>query len=61
MELKAFRKSKNLSQEDFAHSIGYTLSMVAKIEAGRVKASRNFIDRVKKIYPDINIEQVFFS
>lgn len=61
MELKAFRKSKNLSQESFAQSIGYTLSIVSKIEQGRIKASRNFIDRVKKVYPDINIEKVFFS
>lgn len=61
MNLKSFRKSKNLSQENFAKNIGYTLSMVAKVEAGRVKASRNFIERVKSVYPDVNIEQVFFS
>lgn len=61
MNLKSFRKSKNLSQENFAKNIGYTLSMVAKVESGRVKASRNFIERVKSVYPDVNIEQVFFS
>lgn len=61
MKLKEFRKEKNLSQEDFAKSIGYTLSMVSKIEQGAVKASRAFIDRVKSIYPDINIEVVFFN
>ena len=37
MKLKEFRKRKNLSQEAFAKSIGYTLSMVAKVETGKTK------------------------
>lgn len=61
MKLQEFRKSKNLSQEEFARSIGFTLSMVAKVESGRAKASRNFIERVKTVYPDLKIEEVFFS
>lgn len=61
MKLKEFRKSKNLSQEKFAQSIGFTLSMVSKIEMGKVKASRNFIDKVKQIYPEIDINAIFFA
>lgn len=61
MKLKEFRLKKSMSQEQFAHAIGYTLSMVAKVESGRVKASRGFIEKVRKVYPDVNIEEVFFS
>nr|DAJ18454.1 MAG TPA: Helix-turn-helix XRE-family like protein [Siphoviridae sp. ctIwT7] len=61
MKLKEFRKRKNLSQEAFAKSIGYTLSMVAKVETGKTKASRNFIDKTKMAYPDLNINEVFFT
>lgn len=61
MTLKEFRLSKNLSQEAFARSIGYTLSMFAKVEQGTSKASRRFMESVKKVYPDVNIEKIFFN
>lgn len=61
MNLKKFRESKNLSQEKFAHAIGFTLSLVSKIERGEVKASRNFIEKVKSKYPEIDITEIFFT
>ena len=61
MKLQEFRKSKNLSQEKFAQSIGFTLSMVSKIEMGKCKASRNFMEKVKQVYPEIDINAIFFA
>lgn len=61
MKLKEFRESKGLTQEQLARKIGFTLSMVAQVERGRVKASRNFMSKVKDVYPDIDIDEVFFS
>jgi transcriptional regulator with XRE-family HTH domain len=61
MKLKEFRQSKNLTQEKFAQRIGFTLSMVAQVERGKVKASRNFIDKVKEAFPDVDINSVFFA
>lgn len=61
MKLKIFRQSKNLSQEKFAQKIGFTLSMVSKIEMGKCKPSRNFIEKVKQVYPEIDINEVFFT
>jgi transcriptional regulator with XRE-family HTH domain len=61
MKLKEFRQSKNLTQEKFAQRVGFTLSMVAQVERGKVKASRNFIDKVKDAFPDIDINSVFFG
>lgn len=59
--LKKFRKSKGLSQEEFAKAIGFTLSMTAKIETGKVKPSRNFMEKVKKAFPEVDINEIFFA
>ncbi len=61
MKLKEFRQSKGLSQELFAIKIGVSYSMLVKVENGRANASKNFMDKIKKVYPDINIDSVFFS
>ena len=61
MNLKEFRISKGLTQEQFAHMIGFTLSMVAQVERGIIKPSRNFMEKVKKSFPDIDINAVFFA
>lgn len=61
MKLKEFRESKSITQEQLARKIGFTLSMVAQVERGKVKASRNFMEKLKQAYPDIDINKVFFS
>ncbi len=60
MTLKEFRVSKNLSQEKFAQTLGYTLSLYSKVERGANEPSRKFMKRVKEVYPDIDINAVFF-
>lgn len=59
--LKQFRKEKGLSQRAMAQSMGVTLSMYEKVETGRAHASSAFMARVKKAYPDANIDKIFFS
>lgn len=61
MRLKEFRESKGLSQEKFAIKIGYTLSMTTKVESGRVKASRRFMEKTKEAFPEISIDEIFFA
>jgi transcriptional regulator with XRE-family HTH domain len=60
-KLKEFREAKGLSQEAFAKAIGYTLSMTAKVESGAAKASRNFMEKVKKAFPEVDINNIFFA
>lgn len=60
-KLQEFRKSKGLSQEEFARQIGYTLSLVAKVEVGVAPASRRFMERVKTTFPDADINALFFE
>lgn len=60
-KLKKFRKAKGLTQEAFAKAIGYTLSMMAKVESGAVRPSRNFMEKVKTAFPDVDINDIFFT
>ncbi len=61
MTLKEFRLSKGLSQEAFARTIDYTLSMYAKVEQNPSRASRKFMGRCKERYPEMNIMEIFFA
>jgi|BioPla2DNA2_1021312.scaffolds.fasta_scaffold50274_2 transcriptional regulator with XRE-family HTH domain len=60
MKLKEFRLSKGLTQEELARKLGYTLSLVAKIEQGQVRPSRKFMDRTKNVFPEVVIDDLFF-
>lgn len=60
-KLQEFRKSKGLTQEEFARAIGYTLSLTAKVEIGTAKPSRAFMERIKEVYPDADINALFFE
>lgn len=55
--LKKFRLSLNLTYQEFADSIGVSKSLYAKVERGERKPSRQFTEKLKKTYPqfDINI------
>ncbi|MFI0976626.1 Scr1 family TA system antitoxin-like transcriptional regulator [Streptomyces sp. NPDC021093] len=47
--VKAFRKRANLTQEEFAHRIGYSLPTVASIEQGRRFPSASFVERAEEV------------
>lgn len=60
MDLKSFRRKQGLSQEKMAQVIGTSLSMYAKVESGYVDASRGFMQKLKKQYPSVSIDELFF-
>jgi transcriptional regulator with XRE-family HTH domain len=53
-ELKEFRKSLNLSQESFAHIIGYTMNRISTIECKEA----NLSDKVKRKIKENIIELI---
>lgn len=60
-KLREFRTQKGLSQEKMAIELGVSLSMYAKVEQGAAKAGRAFMERIKKHYPEANIDKIFFA
>ena len=61
INLKNLRKEKKLSQEKMANLLGITVSMYEKVENGRTGASASFMKRLKKVFPDADIDLIFFS
>lgn len=59
--LREFRKSHNLTQEAMANVLGITVSMYEKVEGGRANASSAFMKRVKRAFPEVNIDNIFFA
>jgi DNA-binding XRE family transcriptional regulator len=60
VELKRMRRELKLTQKSMAKSIGVSLSMYEKVERGHKKASRNFMESLKKEYPEVIIDEIFF-
>lgn len=59
-ELKAFRLSLNLTMAEFANKIGVSKSLYEKVELGFRKPSRNFIEKTKKTFPQLDTN-IFFN
>lgn len=59
--LRDFRKSRDLSQAEMAKMLGYTLSMYEKVESGRAGVSSNFLLSFKRVFPEANIDYIFFG
>ena len=59
--LREFRKSHNLTQEAMANKLGITVSMYEKVEGGRANASSAFMKRIKRAFPEVNIDIIFFA
>jgi len=60
-KLIQLRKDKGLSQEAFARLMGIALMTQYKVENGHIVASRNYMDKLKEIYPDVSIDSLFFN
>ena len=56
-ELELFRKSLNLTRQEFADAIKISKSLYEKVETGQRKPSRNFVEKLKHKFPqfDTNI------
>lgn len=58
--LKKFRISLKLTIVEFASEIKVSKSLYEKVESGNRKASRAFIDKLKKRFPDFDVN-IFFN
>lgn len=59
--LKSFRESKGLTQEQTARKMNVTLSYYTQVERGAIFASRTFMAKLKLVFPDIPIDEIFFG
>jgi len=59
--LRAFREKQGISQYNMARKLDISLSFYEKIESGHARPSRNFMERIKIAYPEIKIDDMFFS
>lgn len=59
-ELKEFRKSLNLTSQEFAEKIGISKSLYDKVETGVRKPSREFTTKLKSKYPQFDVN-IFFT
>ena len=57
--LKAFRMSLHMSTQDFANSIKVSKSLYEKVEGGVRKPSREFTTKLKRKYPQFDVN-IFF-
>ena len=58
--LKKFRISLGLTRQEFADSIDVSKSLYEKIEIGNRKPSREFTTKLKKKYPQFDVN-IFFT
>lgn len=59
-ELKDFRKSMNMTAEAFAESISVSKSLYEKVENGFRRPSSIFTEKLKKKYPQFDVN-IFFT
>ena len=57
--LRDFREKIKLNQNEFAESIGVSLSLYVKIECGDRKPSREFMSKLKSKYPEFDVNNFF--
>lgn len=55
-----FRNDKKLTQEEMAEKLDISLSFYQKIEQGRKNTSYNFMKKLKEVFPNANIDELFF-
>lgn len=59
-QIKEFRISLKLTVQEFADSIEVSKSLLEKIEMGNRKPSREFLEKLKRKYPQFDVN-VFFT
>lgn len=60
MTLKEFRKKKGFNQKQMAKEIGVSASYYCKVESNFQNPSYEFMVKLKKRFPDVIIDEVFF-
>lgn len=59
--IKRFIETQNMSSSAFANAIGVQRSSVSHILSGRNKPSLDFVLRLKKHYPELNLDWLLFG
>lgn len=57
-KLKLLRVDNNYNQEEMAERLGVTRTTYHNIETGKTNGSGNFWVKLKKEFPDIDIEEM---
>ena len=60
-QLKEFRNSLKLSAQEFADSIQVSKSLYEKVECGARKPSREFTTKLKRKYPQFDVNIFFIT
>lgn len=58
--LKRFRASLGLTTQEFANKIKVSKSLYEKVESGARKPSREFLTKLKKNFPQFDVN-IFFT
>lgn len=61
VKLKQFRTSQGLTQREVTARLGTAKNYYSDIENGSRTPGYNFLVRLKKRFPGIDIDEVFFS
>lgn len=59
-QLRAFRASKKMTQEQMARTLGITLSMYRHMETGICGVSAKMMRKYKEVFPEIVVDELFF-
>lgn len=60
-QLRRFRNSLGLTISQFASNMNVSKSLYEKVECGARKPSREFITKLKKTYPQFDVNIFFIS
>ena len=58
-KINEFRKSKGLTAEAFAKKLGYSSSTIIKVLYGERDPGRRFLEKLKMVFPDADMNYFF--
>lgn len=58
--LSEFRNIKKLTHDDMAEKLEVSKSFYSKVEYGARNPSFNFIKKFKEVFPEANVDELFF-
>ena len=58
--LSEFRNSRKLTLDEMAERLNLSKSFYSKVEYGDRNPSFNFIKKFKEVFPDADIDELFF-
>ena len=61
MTLTEFKEMHHLSAYHLAEQLGVSRSYISNIENGKRNPSYAFVRKLKKRYPEINVDEMFYS